>query len=82
MEQMVALVQQHKKQAPNMTDYRANEFKLDVFREPVVSANRQPLDIKGKCDLLITLNGGECCKSSIGGCRCDARLFAWDRFPG
>ena len=29
------------------------DFKLGMVREPVVSANGQPLDIKGKCELEI-----------------------------
>ena len=32
-------------------------FKLSVVGEPVVSANGQPLDIRGKCDLEICVDG-------------------------
>ena len=32
-------------------------FKLSFVGEPVVSANGQPLDIKGKCELHICVNG-------------------------
>ena len=33
------------------------DFKLEMVSEPVVSANGQPLDIKGKCELEIFLGG-------------------------
>lgn len=33
------------------------DFKLGLITEPVVSANGQPLDIKGKCVLEIFLGG-------------------------
>ena len=33
------------------------DFKLGLLSEPVVSANGQPLDIKGKCELEIFLGG-------------------------
>ena len=33
------------------------DFKLGMISEPVVSANGQPLDIKGKCELEIFLGG-------------------------
>ena len=58
------------------------DFKLGMVSEPVVSANGQPIDIKGKCELENFSLWGECCSPSVDGCRRDARLFAWDRLPG
>ena len=38
-------------------DRSPKNFKLSVVGEPVVSANGQPLNIRGKCDLQICVDG-------------------------
>ena len=38
-------------------DRYPKNFKLSVVCEPVVSANGQPLNIRGKCDLQICVDG-------------------------
>ena len=38
-------------------DRSPENFKLSVVGEPMVSANGQPLDIRGKCDLEICVDG-------------------------
>ena len=38
-------------------DRSPKNFKLSVVGEPAVSANSQPLDIRGKCDLEICVDG-------------------------
>ena len=54
------------------------DFKLGMVSEPVVSANGQPLDIRGKCELEIFLGG----VSVVHPVLVAARLFAWGRLPG
>jgi len=40
-----------------ISDKTQRNSKLSLVGEPVVSANGQPLEIKGKCDLHICVNG-------------------------
>ena len=40
-----------------ISDKTQRNLKLSLVGEPVVSANGQPLEIKGKCDLHICVNG-------------------------
>jgi len=42
------------------------DFKLGMVSEPVISANGQQLDIKGKCELEFFW-WDECCSPSVGG---------------